>query len=89
MTAPELPSALLYRRLQSVADRAKTWAAAPVKMTQAICEPESDMSRRRLDICRACDKWNGSTCSICGCFTALKVRLKAEACPIGKWPAEE
>jgi hypothetical protein len=61
----------------------------PVKMTQAICEPESDMSRRRLDICRACDKWNGSTCSICGCFTALKVRLKAEACPIGKWPAEE
>ena len=67
---------------------AKIVAALP-KIVQATVTAESVMSRRRLDICRVCDKWTGGTCSICGCFTALKVRLKTEACPIGKWPAEE
>lgn len=66
---------------------AKIVAALP-KIVQATVTAESDMSRRRLDICRGCDKWKGGTCSICGCFTSLKVRLAAEACPIGKWLAE-
>jgi hypothetical protein len=66
---------------------AKIVAALP-KIVQATVTAESDMSRRRLEVCKACDKWTGHTCTICGCFTRLKVRLPAEACPIGKWAAE-
>jgi hypothetical protein len=62
--------------------------AAIPKAATAIVTPESDMSRRRLGICNACEKWDGSICSICGCYTTLKVRLSKEACPIGKWDAE-
>jgi hypothetical protein len=65
----------------------KIVAALP-KIVKATVTEESDMSRRRLDICLGCDKWTGGTCSICGCFTRLKVRLPEEACPIGKWQAE-
>lgn len=49
---------------------------------------DSPMSKRRLAICKGCDQWDGSRCRQCGCFTGLKVRLPAEACPIGKWHAE-
>jgi hypothetical protein len=66
---------------------AKIVAALP-KIVQATVTAESEMSRRRLEVCKACDKWTGHTCTICGCFTRLKVRLPAEACPIGKWAAE-
>jgi hypothetical protein len=58
------------------------------KVAHAVVTPESDMSRRRLEVCKTCENWTGHTCKVCGCFTALKVRLPAEACPIGKWQAE-
>lgn len=65
------------------------YLAAIPKVAKAMMTPaDSEMAKRRLDICRGCDKWTGSTCTMCGCFTALKVRLSAEACPIGKWAAE-
>jgi hypothetical protein len=62
--------------------------AAAGKAARATVTPESDMSRRRLEVCKTCENWTGRTCKVCGCFTALKVRLPAEACPIGKWQAE-
>ena len=43
---------------------------------------------KRKAICEKCENWTGSRCTICGCWTTLKIRLATEACPVGKWPAE-
>jgi len=80
--------ASVRERLRAASQRASTLASAPFKVVQASVTPETDMSRRRLEMCRGCENWTGNTCRVCGCFTALKVRLPAEACPIGKWTAE-
>lgn len=64
------------------------YIAGAAKAVVASVTPDSLMSERRLAICKGCDQWDGSRCKQCGCFTALKVRLPAEACPIGKWSAE-
>jgi hypothetical protein len=76
------------RRMRELGAMAASRLAAIPKIAEAVVTAESDMSRRRLEVCKACDKWTGHTCTICGCFTGLKVRLPAEACPIGKWAAE-
>lgn len=55
----------------------------------------------RLEICKACEHYNPTTRScgtllkrkkvkggtLCGCFMPAKASLKAEACPLKKWPA--
>lgn len=64
------------------------YIAGAAKAVVASVTADSPMSERRLAICKTCDQWDGSRCKQCGCFTALKVRLPAEACPIGKWSAE-
>ena len=56
------------------------------KVAAALVESgDTDMARKRLDICKACEHWDGHRCRKCGCFAALKVRLASQACPIGKW----
>lgn len=42
---------------------------------------------RRLEICRACPKWNGFRCTSCGCATVVKAYSAAESCPLSppKW----
>jgi hypothetical protein len=64
------------------------YIAGAAKAVVASVTADSPMSERRLAICKGCDQWDGSRCNQCGCFTGLKVRLPAEACPIGKWSAE-
>lgn len=41
----------------------------------------------RRKICDGCDKRNPvlDKCRACGCFVALKIKLKTEACPLGNW----
>jgi hypothetical protein len=55
----------------------------------------------RLEVCKSCEHYNRSTRScgtllkrkkvkggtLCGCFMPAKASLKAEACPLKKWPA--
>lgn len=65
------------------------YLSAIPKVAKALVMPaDSEMAKRRLSVCGGCEKWTGKTCTVCGCFTALKVRLPEEACPIGKWSAE-
>ncbi len=46
-----------------------------------------EAQRERLNACIACPEWDSGArrCRICGCFTDVKVRLRTERCPIGKW----
>ena len=64
------------------------YISGAAKALQAAVTPDSPMAQARLNICKGCDQWDGTTCRQCGCFTALKVRLPKEACPMGKWAAE-
>ena len=46
----------------------------------------------RLTICKACQHWNGSGCSKCGCNCGGKPKFlnklawADQECPVGKWP---
>ena len=43
----------------------------------------------RFDICKECPSLAASKlglkCSKCGCFISLKIAVKSQYCPIGKW----
>ncbi len=80
--------AMPVRILQTPAHGPMHYIAGAAKAVVASVTADSPMSERRLAICKGCDQWDGSRCRQCGCFTGLKVRLPAEACPIGKWAVE-
>ena len=42
---------------------------------------------RRLNICRACEKFEPvlTRCKECGCFLKLKTWFMNSNCPLGKW----
>jgi hypothetical protein len=42
--------------------------------------------RRRLDVCRTCDRRAGKRCTACGCWIGLKARGRAFRCPLDRWP---
>lgn len=48
---------------------------------------DEDESEKRLAICKACPELIKLTkqCKKCGCFMAVKTKLKEATCPIGKW----
>ena len=45
----------------------------------------------RQTVCQSCQNWDSNAfagsgkCKICGCSTKLKLKLKTEKCPLGKW----
>jgi hypothetical protein len=41
--------------------------------------------RRRLDVCRTCDRRAGKRCTACGCWIGLKARSRAFNCPLARW----
>ncbi len=52
---------------------------------------EKDMSKEeKLNICKECSHYIEliSTCSKCGCFIPLKLKVPGQYCPIGKWKNE-
>ena len=40
---------------------------------------------KRVDICRGCSSFSGSTCKECGCLIMVKARMATTKCPLGKW----
>jgi hypothetical protein len=48
---------------------------------------EDDVYSSRMSICRACPELIQLTaqCKKCGCLMAIKNKLEAAKCPIGKW----
>jgi len=39
----------------------------------------------RIGLCQKCRYLEGTRCTVCGCYIALKAGLKAESCPMRKW----
>lgn len=46
-----------------------------------------DMATYRMSICQECPELIklSTQCKKCGCFMALKTKIEAAKCPIGKW----
>ena len=46
-----------------------------------------DVANSRLEICNSCPHLIKLTkqCKKCGCFMAVKAKIEASTCPIGKW----
>jgi hypothetical protein len=60
-----------------------------IKSGMVVVSPED--LEKRLAICRNCEKFDAEAlngtgrCKLCGCSTALKLKMATEKCPIGKW----
>lgn len=62
----------------SLWDSAKRAIKDPVPIPAAAQEA-------RLGECRGCDRFDGTTCSECGCIMVLKVKFAEMECPVGRW----
>ena len=70
-------------RMRSILAAGKRFAVA-VAQQQKI--KRSDAEREAaLTICHNCEKWQGKTCGVCGCFGKFKTWLETEHCPLAKW----
>ena len=70
---------------QGAVQKAAHFVTGAAKAIKAVTLPETPESQARLAVCEECEEWTGRTCKVCGCFTALKVRIPDEKCPKGKW----
>ncbi len=65
-------------------------AVGLVKAAVGMDKSSPELIAQRQEICEACEHWVKPLglfhrCDICKCATHLKIRLKGEKCPIGKW----
>jgi hypothetical protein len=46
-----------------------------------------EVAESRISICNDCPELTSLThqCKKCGCFMAIKTKMQAAKCPIGKW----
>lgn len=53
---------------------------------KALMVPDSTFNKR-LDICKKCDKFDGTQnrCYECGCFIPTKAKFVLDSCPLNKW----
>lgn len=61
----------------------RPWDILSTNVERATDEEEST----RYSLCQDCSEFIKLTsqCKQCGCIMKLKTKLKAAACPIGKW----
>jgi len=79
---PALPT------LPAMAANATRAAIAEAKALYHGSPPVSeDTIAARLAICHDCPQFlpNQNRCTLCGCYTALKARLRSQHCPLQKW----
>jgi hypothetical protein len=75
----------------SPAERARNFARAMVDWARSgFAVADQKLYEQRREICEGCYYWRGETalgygsCAKCGC-TGLKLFVKGQTCPIGKW----
>ena len=44
-----------------------------------------DVTARRLEICKDCEKINQGTCLACGCYVEIRAATRKGKCPYSKW----
>lgn len=77
------------RKMPGVIQQAKNLiGSARAIVAEGLQFASDEQQAERLAICRGCDQLDQASerCFKCGCFTAMKRKLKTESCPMGKWP---
>ncbi len=61
--------------------------AAPWDLLNKENHAEDPEQKRRYAICLSCPELIQKTkqCKQCGCFMAMKTKVKAATCPLSKW----
>ena len=61
--------------------------ARPWDLLDPNMRAEEQVADQRYSICLSCPELINMTkqCKKCGCFMALKTKVKHASCPIGKW----
>lgn len=79
-----------------IVDRAWRFGAAMVRSAaNGFRQASQGTIRQRLEICSACDKFDGTRCTECGCNCNAdaswlnKLSHASESCPLQKWSAGE
>jgi recombinational DNA repair protein RecR len=59
---------------------------AKAMFSGALAVPYESVASR-METCRACEHFirEQNRCALCGCFAELKVRMRSQHCPVGKW----
>lgn len=80
---PSYPS--LFQMAKNVTKSAANFVKGGMKLVS------EEQLQKRLEICRSCEKFDATAlngtgrCVLCGCSTALKLKMATEKCPIDKW----
>lgn len=44
-----------------------------------------EVTAKRLEICKDCEKINQGTCLACGCYVEIRAATRKGKCPYSKW----
>ena len=85
-TAPPAPVPAPQQSFPPLASQASHLLQSVVAFVGDGCGIVDDAHfRRRLEICRTCDRLSGNRCVACGCFIRVKARGRIFRCPIDRW----
>ena len=79
-----------YTKMPSVPQQAKNLVLSVANVlsyaiTTGQIKAEAHIIGMRVEQCNKCRYLEGTRCTVCGCFIAMKAGLKAESCPMRKW----
>lgn len=74
-------------QLKNNTQPSKPKRANPVQLLNKQQHVSDEIAYSRMQLCEECPELIKMTkqCKKCGCFMALKTKLKLASCPIGKW----
>jgi hypothetical protein len=75
-------------KIKEIIETNKNSAVGPMDLVNPETEwVDETLFNKRYSICKACPELIKLTkqCKKCGCFMAVKSKLKLASCPLGKW----
>jgi hypothetical protein len=75
-------------KIKEIIEANKNSSVSPLDILKPGTEwAEESLSDQRFSICQGCPELIklSKQCKKCGCFMAIKTKLQAATCPLGKW----
>ena len=79
-----------YTKMPSIPQQTKNLVLSVANVlsyaiTTGQVKAEARVIGMRVEQCNKCRYLEGTRCTVCGCFIAMKAGFKAESCPMRKW----
>ena len=75
-------------KIKEIIEANKNSSVSPMDIINPGTEwAEQSLADQRFEICKACPELIklSKQCKKCGCFMAIKTKMQAATCPLGKW----